>query len=110
MCKIAHNDFFDAKPQQPFREKNSSRKYAIVRLRENFALSRMHSDLVIQQGAEEKLQSVPYSLDSYLKSSFSIPEIKSPGSPTPAIFASNSTSTAAPFPPIFFKPRQACAC
>src|ERR1700676_1921757 len=57
-------------------------------------------------GAQEKGQSPPYSLDSFPQSSFSTPEIKSPGSPTPAIFASNSTSTAAPFLPIFFKPRQ----
>jgi hypothetical protein len=40
MCKIAHRNFCNAATLQPsFREKNSSRKYAIVRLREVFSIS-----------------------------------------------------------------------
>jgi hypothetical protein len=66
MCKIAHNlALRAAHQQQSFHEKNSSRRCAIVRLRENFAISRIYSYTVFQQGAEEKWQNVPYSLDSY---------------------------------------------
>jgi hypothetical protein len=71
MYRIAHEVFYSAiAQQQTRREKNSSRRYAIVRLRENFAVSRIHSYSVIQQGAEEKWPSAPYSLDSYPRSSY----------------------------------------
>jgi hypothetical protein len=40
MCKIAHGNFCNAATSQPsFREKNSSRKYAIVRLHKVFSIS-----------------------------------------------------------------------
>jgi len=66
MCKIAHKLASRAANQQrSFPEKNSSRRCAIVRLQENFSISRFDSHPEILQGAEEKWQNAPYSLDSY---------------------------------------------
>jgi hypothetical protein len=58
----------------------------------------------------KKWLNVPYSLDLSLKPSFSTMEIKSPGSPMPAISVSNSMPIAARFHPISFKRPPVCAC